>query len=205
MHVNLLPFAFQRKLLIRKLVRKWSGAWLTCLVAVGLFNCFEYVKLKQKCEELNQSEIACSATRAVVASNLQLEQRLASMTTRRDELTRLEADKDALAALAVVSQAVRTTGGKSVIESLQFHEPKHFAKAKPSTPPAAGQSTVPVPGGTITINGTAADDEAVAALIESIHSVPLMQRVELRSSSMIEIDGVEGRRFEIVCRYGGKP
>jgi|GEM_PF-2991506 len=200
MHVNLLPFAFQRKLLLRRLIRKWTTTWIVCALAVGLFVTFRYSKLHRQQNELQHAELGCADIRAVVASNLQLDSSLASMLAARDQLSQLEPDQDALAALAVVAQAVQATQGRAQIDTLLFHEPRTFtAPAAVATTPVS--NVVPTVGGTITLNGIAADDEAIAVLIETMHRLPQMEKVELRASSAAASDGEDRRRFEIVCKY----
>ena len=204
MHVNLLPFAFQRKQLLHRLVRKWTATWMVCALAIGLFIGFRYLTVVRQRDELQQVELGCAEIRAVVASTLQLETSLNGMLACRGELSRLEPDQDALAALAIVAQAVQATKGRAQIDTIQFHEPRSFVATRTAAAgPARGGAPIPsaTAEGTITVNGIAADDEAVATLIDSMHRVPLMQKVELRSSSAVDSDGTDRRRFEIVCRY----
>jgi hypothetical protein len=196
MYVNLLPFSFQRKLLVHRLMRKWSATWLICLVSVGLYDGFRYCEVSRKQGEVERADLSCVETRAIVASNIESEAKLTQLEAQRAQLARLDPDKDALATLLIISQAIEAAGGRAQVEDLQFHKPKTFG-----APKASELKSLPPHAGTITVRGVAADDEAVAALIDSIGGVRVIQKVELRSTSTFEANGVESRRFEIVCRY----
>jgi Tfp pilus assembly protein PilN len=53
---------------------------------------------------------------------------------------------------------------------------------------------------TLTLNGIAGGDTALARFIDSLRSLRIFEQVELKSLRLMRASPVEGRQFQLECR-----
>jgi len=194
MYVNLLPHSFQRDLILRQSLMTWSLIWATVAVAMLLLCGFEFATVLYQQNLLAEVDAQGEPIRQLQKQVGQTEQQLAAAKSEQDRLDDLLTDHRALAALAIVSRAVKGAEGRVQILTLQFHCPHTFPTLQTEKKP------LPTNQGFIQLQGVAADDAAIAALVDALRHVPLIVEAELKSSSHLSVAGAEERKFEIVCK-----
>lgn len=207
MYVNLLPQAFQRKLLLRRRLMQWCLVWAICVLGAAAACGVRHRAVLAAHARLTEIETRCAPVRLVMAEAQQVEDRLAALEVRQAELKDFQPDHRALAVLAVISAAARDTQAQLHLQQLQFHSPEKFSaavvvNAAASAPPtAATPATLNIDRGQVTLQGMAADDAAIAAFIEALRRVPVIRHAELKSSSHSTVAGEDQRQFEVLCRF----
>jgi hypothetical protein len=198
MHINLLPAAFRRRMLLRQSLRWWSLRWGACLVVGAAYLLVEWRQLALARAAREEVESRCAPIRRIVEQTTRVEAELNAVSGDHAELRRLQPNRRPLAVLALLSQATGPLQGRLRLERLDFHQaPDLPAESGGSTPAPAADSAKT----RLILAGIAVDDAAVAAFIETLRGCKVVRNVELLSSTAWEPAGLSGRRFEIVCSF----
>ncbi len=186
--VNLLPFAYRRSDLLRSRLLQWSLVWIVCaVIAAGI----GWVKQGRYRSSLGAME-------AARGNYLPLEKLMHERDEARSKLGRLHAKgtllgqlrerRPILTLMGVVSQSARKCDGRLFIRSLQFehHErptqsDQRRRKGKDSGKKQETTEEV-LPWATVTLEGDALDNLAIATLAAVLRDTGLFRRVELKSS-----------------------
>lgn len=185
---NLLPFEHRRTALLRSRFLQWCLVWIACvLIAAGLW----WLKESGYRRSLDTMETA-------QRSYLPLKKLMRQREATRSELDRLHAkgtllgqlreQRPILTLLGAVSESARKCGGRLVVRNLSFerHEtpaetdaPARKTSKKKRQPPPEEKA---LPWATVTFQGDALDNLAIATFAAGLRDAGLFRRVELKSS-----------------------
>lgn len=200
MHINLLPSAFRRQLLIRRCLTRWRPVWLACFAVSAVYIAASYRTLAKTKTELAVVESQCQPIRLVMAEAGSYDRELKQVQASKSELLALAPKSRALPIVAVVSQAAQSLAGQLQLRRLSF---QHAIEA-PQTPDpkAVGNADKRrIEKGRLSLEALATSDAAVASFIEALRNTKVIHHVELKSSAEASIGGQAGRKFEVYCHF----
>lgn len=199
--MNLVPPAFQRKLLVRKRIRQWfvpsAVALMASLTAVGevgyrLRNLsLSAAALEERLRPMNEM----SQDNDLIAS------RLKNLVGHESVLHEIVGVQRPVSLLAVISQSAGRT--ESRLQILKLTVQQTLAE-KPVDRKPGGNAAATVARRDvtteITITGVALDDAAVAAFVQSLKESQAFAAVELKSTVGTVIADVAARQYDVSCR-----
>ena len=202
-HLNLLPYHYRRRQLLRRALGWWSCVWLTCLAgaatAYGLA-CYHNGRLEQ--------DVAAAEGNA--APLIRLEQEQGTMKAALDAalakgtvLGHVQDERPPLSLLGAVSQSARRSGGRLDVQHLGFERTER-EQSEGSKPVTAGKQPQPAPEqqerwGLVIIRGNALDNLAVATFVAGLRDSGLFRNVELKSCIRSSSGGQETRSYVLEC------
>lgn len=209
--MNLLPYAYRRKLIIRKLLTGWMGVWIGCGVLGGAACALISSELLTAQSELTRIEEQAGPLREIVAENRQLKQQIEEISGRESVLGELGGASQPVSLLAIISQSARAADERLQIQRLNVAQVVLASvPAKPTTPAKPGGKPAPNASQAkseparkvleLTLTGIACDDVAVTRFVSALREQGVFQSVELRSSIGIHWAHGEGRQYDVVCR-----
>jgi Tfp pilus assembly protein PilN len=191
--MNLVPKAFQRKLLVRKRIRQWLApcgvALLLGLVAVGEVG----YRLRMLSVEASGLAEKLAPMNEMSRKSDELTSRLKSLVGHESVLHEIVGVQRPISLLAVISQSAGRSQSRLQIRKLTV---------QPSSADATAQAkaAAPGPGTEITIQGVALDDADVAAFVQSLKESQAFSSVELKSTSGTVVTDVAVRQYDVCCR-----
>lgn len=207
--MNLLPYAYRRKLVVRKLLMGWIIVWTGCGLAGGAVCLLTWTELRSAQSELAGVEEQAEPLREVVAENRRFKQQIEEIWGRESVLGELGGSSQPVSLLAIISRSARAADERLQIQRLNVahvvpaaESGKPAAPAKPGTKPAppVKPSEPPRKVLELTLTGVACDDVAVTRFVSALREQGVFESVELRSSIGIHWAHGEGRQYDVVCR-----
>jgi len=114
-----------------------------------------------------------------------------------------------VAALGVLTQAVRPEQGKLQIQKLNWLTGQSHLGATASTaavaPPSGTATTTRAHDSVLFLQGVAHDDAVLARFVTNLHNAGVFRHIDLKSSSHIPDGGGFARQFHIECRCEEQP
>jgi Tfp pilus assembly protein PilN len=188
--MNLVPKAFQRKLLVRKRIRQWfppcAVALCISVAAVGEVGyrlrtlSVEAANLDARLQPMNEMSRKADEVAA----------RLKSLVGHESVLHEIAGVQRPISLLAVISQSAGQSNSRLQIRKLTVQQASTEAAAKE---PATTSTE-------ITIHGVAVDDADVAAFVQSLKSSQSFSTVELKSTTSTVVADVAVRQYDVSCR-----
>ena len=106
--------------------------------------------------------------------------------------------------LGVLGTAAQANPGKVHVQRLTVQAGQATAQPVPARgAPAASPAGSPLIVSTLSLNGLADDDAALAQFVTALRQSGVFERVELRSSSQVAADST--RQYQLECRYEELP
>ena len=187
-HVNLLPFKYRRRELLRRRLLQWSLVWIACTTVAAGFCWSEYSRYRR----------SQAAMEAAARAYLPLETLIRQRDASRSQLRRLHAkgtilghlreERPVLALMGVASESARKCNGRLVVRDLLLQRRDTAAKtdppkaAKPQKKRRQPLAERTLPWATVTFQGDALDNLAIATFAAGLRDSGLFRRVELKSS-----------------------
>lgn len=203
--LNLLPFEYRVRELVRRRLLQWSLVWVACAVTA-----FGVWWLKQ-----SRCRAAGQALEAAERSYLPLERLIRESETMRTELEQLHAkgtvlgrlldERPVLTLIGLTSQSARQCNGRLVVRNMLFErreEPLDIDDRKAKTRQNDKSESATEKTETwalVTLKGEAADNVAVAQFVVSLRDSGLFRRVELKSSVGKSSADEKLRSYLVVC------
>ncbi len=202
-HLNLLPWKLRCRMLLRHRLRQWAVAWsLLALLAAGLYgkDWYGLAKAQQDLEVWQRRAVTIQTINeknvALVRQNSQLRERLA-------RYGHLESEQIGFQLLAVVSQCSSVKSGSIQIQKLAFKQmqvPDEIIAPNGTTPvakPAPKMRDVR----TLTLNGAASNNLAVAQFVSALRDSGAFHSVDLKSSQGNNVTAIGSRNYQLVCSF----
>jgi len=191
--MNLVPQAFQRKLLIRKRMRQWfvpcAIAFLLSLTAVGEVG-YRLRNLSLQAAALDAQLVPMNE---MSLKTDQVSERLKSLVGHESVLHEIVGVQRPIALLAVISQSAGRSSSRLQIRKLTVQQTSTDS-GTPKTAASAGAATE------IMIHGVALDDADVAAFVQSLKGSQAFSTVELRSTTSTVLTDIAVRQYDVCCR-----
>lgn len=188
-HANLLPGSLRRQLLIRRRVRQWLVVYgvlsvLLLIVAEITFNRFDTAR-----KRLGQDRLRSASILRIASEIRRFEQQNKALAARQALLKELEPPWRAIDVLALVSDSIRKTDGKTRLTSCVFE----------STPAATRDTNLAAPACRMSLEGESHDDLAVARLMAVLRDGKVFRSVECRSSPNSSAGSTQPGRWSAEC------
>lgn len=205
--MNLLPYAFRRRLLVRKLLGKWMLAWSVCGLAGTLVCGWAWSELRSVQAELARIEESARPLREMAGENRRVIAQIEEISGRESVLNELGGIAQPVSLLALISQSARFADERLQIQRMNVaqvvREPKTTGPGgKPgpqSGKPSLADAEPLRKTLELTLSGVARDDEAVSRFVSALRDQGVFETVELRSSVGVRWAHGEGRRYDVVC------
>ena len=199
MHLNLLPFAERRRLLVRKRLHQWLP--MTFLAAlIGVIACSrEYSMLGAERETLARVGSRTAAALERVEQVERIRQRLDALQQRESLVAMQNNSGQPLQLLGMVSQGANQSKSKISIENFTLSTVQERVTVPSEIDPARTVTQINEVY-ELKLQATAASDLAVTRFVAALKDYNVFDRVLLESSRAISDD--DGRRkFNLSCRY----
>jgi hypothetical protein len=192
--MNLVPKAFQRKLLVRRRIRQWfvpcAIALIASLTAVGEVG-YRFRNLSLESQRLEEQ---LQPMNAMSRDNDQIAVRLKSLVGHESVLNEIVGVQRPISLLAVISQSAGRSNSRLQIRKLTVQQSSvDVATAQKAT---AVSKTLTE----ITIQGVALEDGDVAAFVQSLKESQAFSAVELKSTIGAVVTDVAVRQYDVCCR-----
>lgn len=180
-YVNLLPLKHRRAVLLRNLLAQWCAVWavaIVVMVGVVWLNRSYHVRTVAA---VSAREIACLPVTTTAKENHRMREEIRRFDRRETLAGQLGNDKPALCLLAAVSKSAQLCDGHVVVRDLQFAQrsdtpPRGIVPASNVQEPASEAEA------SLTIEGDALDNLAIARFAAALRDSSLFRDVELKSS-----------------------
>jgi Tfp pilus assembly protein PilN len=187
-------------MLVRARLRQWSLPWGVLALAALVACVVEYRHGLERQAELDALVERCAPLHAMQSETAALAEESQSLRANLDWLQRVQTRDHSLALLGIVGQAVRATAGELQIQRMGVSASAPTSQTAPNAGrPAVAQA--PVDRATLTLQGIAGADAALAQFVESLRSSQAFEQVELKSSTHSRTASGDVRQFQIECRY----
>ncbi len=197
--LNLLPLERRMWEAARRRLLHWCLVWALCATAAAGLWWLKRGRCRDARQRLDAAQRDYAPLGRTVRENDAMRADLDRLRARGTLLGKLLDEKPPLTLIGVVSRSARTCNGRLVVESLSFrrHEGASDADAptaearrgNPAKPAAAAQKGPAEPSapknepwGSVTLEGRARDNVAVATFVVNLRESGLFRRVELKSS-----------------------
>lgn len=204
--VNLLPWNYRRRQLVRRRLMQWGAVGAAVLLAGAGWLGAGLVQRAEVQQLVADLETEYAPVAELTAQLTQGRMELRRWEDRRKAAAALEETRPALTLLGLVSRCARACEGRLRIDQLSLQPRPPSPAAEPRRPASPGRTAPqpPRPSGpsaTVTIKGQALDNLAVARFVANLRETRAFQRVELKSTA--EQPGGQGRlrSYLVECTY----
>lgn len=207
MFINLLPPKTRLKIQFRSMLRRFSRIW--CLAGVGAMACaaVQIWECWHTGHRLAVLESRCLPLYAVQHEIQKDYKELQLLQSRCAMLDQLQPADHFIDLLGVLVQATRAELGKLHIQrlSLQSSQSAVSVASKSATRGAPAIPTLAATTSTLSLQGLADDDEALAQFVAALRQSGVFERVELKVSSQVSGGSRTARQYQLECRYEDLP
>jgi hypothetical protein len=202
-HINLLPPAYRKSQLTRRLLVAWSFVWAIC-AAAGLVACvFAYRENLVLRDEAIAVERSVAPVRRLLDENAVMQGSLKELEAKSRVFGELQSERPMLSLVGAVSESASRCEGRLVVEYLRFERRQERETETAKTPPADASQKPPAQKdaawGQVTIRGDALDNLAVATFVVGLRESGLFRRVELKSCIRSPGGGADIRSYVMEC------
>lgn len=206
-YINLLPWRFRRRMLVRLRLFQWATIWGLCMaISIGA------VLVKYRLNAMEQARLdarrrADSRLFAQHRENAEITAGLAELHRRLAHLQSLENKEYPLNLLALVSDSTLHSDRQIQIREMTFNRSVRAAAAAAAGSPAekrskeAKKETPPQEISTLTLKGVARNDLAIAKLVVRLRDSGVFDQVDLKSSVGEEVAGRKMRKYLVECTF----
>jgi Tfp pilus assembly protein PilN len=209
MNVNLLPFEFTRRRVVRSITRLWFVIGAALIVVAIPLLIPEYQRLQKLHGEFSKIKALNAPIHKVLDDKTEIENQIKVLENEKAVLAKVLPDQRVMSILAILSQSVRDAEGKMQIQRFGFTtnyidevETATVAPSKSSSrKPAQNKEVVTAqPVSTLNLNGVALDDRSVGKFVEGLKAKGVFSSVDLKSCSESNIQGKLAWTFSVECR-----
>ncbi len=193
--LNLLPWKFRRRLLLRVRVTQWAVATaVACglvLAAAGV----QFAQIARREQTLARLEARCESLATMRVETARIEGRVAESRRLQALLSRVENQELPVKAMGLVSGVVRVSRGRLELTTVTL------ARVPVSVPvPNKPKESAQEERVTLTVAGKAADNLAVADMVLRLRESNVFDQVDLRpASTALDRSGLVA--FHVDCAY----
>jgi hypothetical protein len=194
--VNLLPEEYRRQRLLRRRLLQWTLVWSTVVAGAMPLWGLRSQQLATEQLELRHRQSAYAPTKRMLGEIPRMQNEMRELS-QRDEMVRQLGDAHPmLSALGMISQAAASAkGGVRVFQLIADRPPTATIVSDDKTQPSDPKPSL------ITIQGTSADNSAVARFVANLRQTQAFRRVDLKSSVRGRLAISDVQRFVVECEY----
>jgi hypothetical protein len=203
-HLNLLPLATRKQMLLKTRLLAWSCVWAVAL-AVAVFLCsFTWMDHRALHRQAAEAAAARVPPEQLEQEVHQMQQQLTAMTSRESLLAELRDHHSAFQLIAAVSRSARE-GKKIYVNNFELVSAdrslasSESARADTSTEGMAASEKAAPETGWLNLKGCAVDDLAIARFVAALRSAVGVTKVELKTTRRTLLLGQHVREYEVKC------
>lgn len=204
-HLNLLPWKYQRKTLLRKRLRTWMVGWIAIVAVSGLMYGSLWFKVAAARRDLGEAQRSAASAQAIDEQNAKLNRDVARLQDDIAKFGHLKNERLGIHLMAVVSQSWSRCGGKIQVQKMSFRETQVVeASSKPAVPPVPGTAAKPQPTvkvQALSITGVAANNLAVSHFVSALRDSGSFLRVDLKSSKGKQDRETGSHVYQVECTF----
>jgi Tfp pilus assembly protein PilN len=190
--INLLPAAYQRRLLVRRRAVQWGVVIGAVLVGGGVLRWNDERALDAAVQRLELLAREHQPTKRMLQELVVMRGQLDELQHYEQIAQELEQQRPVLSLLGILSAIAERTNGRLRITKLTLTGLQQPASAgHPSGPEARGGSAI--------LTGLSQDNPAVAELIKGLEDSQFFSYVELLKLTDVEGEGGSLREYQIQC------
>lgn len=204
-HLNLLPWTFQRRMLVRRRLGQWSAVCVVSTMLLGGVWLWEARARDLEQSAIDNLERRASPILGMMQRNQKIEQRLKLLEGGQSLLGELEPEQLSYHLLAAVSKSASQCSGRIQVQQFTLErtqQAKDSVKDAAKAPPkegAAQKEPETEEVCKVTIKGIGTDNLAVAQFVAALRESSLFQKVELKSAVGGADARGQGRSYIIEC------
>lgn len=184
--INLLPLAYRRRDLLRSRLLQWSLVWIVCAVIAAGIGVVKQGRYRSSLGAMKEARSDYLPLEKLMRERDAARSKLGRLHAKGTLLEHLRERRPILTLLGVVSQSARKCNGRLFVRNLQFEHRQRPAQSdqRQGKDPKKKQETTEevLPWATVTLEGDALDNLAIATLAAVLRDTGLFRRVELKSS-----------------------
>jgi hypothetical protein len=202
-HLNLLPWSFQRRMLVRRRLGQWSVICVVWAFLMGSVWLWEARALDVEQQSVATLQRRAAPTLGMQQRNQRIQQRLRLLEGGQSLLGELEPEQMSFQLLAAVSRSAGQCKGRIQVQQLSLE--RTMQARKPAAGKAANDKTAASQLETVeeicrvTVMGTGADNLAIAKFVAALRDSALFEKVELKSTVGGADAREQGRSYHIEC------
>lgn len=193
-HLNLVPEAYRRRLIIRRLVARWLIVWSVACLAAGSYWLYARNLTEAHRQDVASLESMVRPIREMQDSSRRLRVELSQLEQNDALLRRLQDEGSPITPVAMVSQSAQESAGRVWIRKLALESRQ---KAQSLDKKNEKKEEAAEPSLHVKIEGVAADHLAVAEFIAALRKSNALRQIELKSSIPSRADGSATRVFTV--------
>lgn len=190
--LNLLPWSFRRRMLLRVRLAQWSMvAAAACIAVLGVAG-LQYFRISRKSDTLSRLEARCVPLEEMRREALRVEGRVAESHRLESLLSRVENQELPLSAMGLISRVVGRSEGRVQVESIAL------ARTIAAVPvPEKPGATVNEETISLMLSGRGADNLAVADVVLRLRETGVFDTVTLKPAASTAES--QGPLFQVEC------
>jgi Tfp pilus assembly protein PilN len=190
--LNLLPWSFRRRMLLRVRLGQWLMITAAACIAVLAIAGLRFFRISRKSDTLDRLQARCASLEAMKSEAQRVEARVAESHRLEALLSRVENQELPLLAVGLVSRVVGRSEGRIQVQSIALGR----ALAAVPVPEKPG-TTVNEETISLMLNGRGADNLAVADMVLRLRETGVFDTVTLKpAASAVES---QGPQFQVEC------
>ena len=200
--INLVPYSFRRRLLIRRRLRQWTVAWVLAACGAGSVSLEDYGLVLTRQHRLSQLEQKCEPLRLQERASVKMQEELDRLYDRESLLAKLERSDQPAQLIGIIGQAA--TGERREVHIGNFELVPISQMVTEQKVDSNGQTrsiSREIVRMQLQLDGLGLDDLAVAGFVAQLREAGVFQSVNLRSSVDARGLSPDVRQFQVVCVY----
>ncbi|MCC7422591.1 MAG: hypothetical protein IT428_20105 [Planctomycetaceae bacterium] len=196
--INLLPWAFRRKLLIRTRVAQWSVATLLGCGLVAGAAWFQHARLTKRESALARLQARSESLAQLQTETAQFRDRVTSSRKVQSILSHVENQELPLRAIGLAGHVVSTLEGRLEVQGMALSRSVVSIPIPDKPKEFENQDVV-----SLVLNGRAADNLAIADMVLKLRETGVFETVALRAAAARPTAPIAGQAvlpsFQVEC------
>ncbi|MGH7134627.1 MAG: PilN domain-containing protein, partial [Pirellulales bacterium] len=207
-YVNLLPWTYRQRCLVRRRLRQWSIVW-AAVAAVLVLGWLDWrAGWEAALQEVEVHEQCYDEIRSLKGAIARLLVQKQGLSKQQELVGRLQQSPPPLLPVALVSASAARCEGRVVVNRLVYSEspmkqPVAPAATAPGStapvPATAAVATQPLLSGSVTIDGVGADNVAIAEFVLGLRESSAFERVDLKSAAASTTRAGKVTSYQVEC------
>ncbi len=209
--VNLLPFEYRKRDLLRRRLLQWSLVWGLCVASAAGLGWLKQDRYRTSQHFLETTQRRFAPAKELIRQRETMRAELGRLHSKGTVLGQLRDDRPMLTLIGLASECARRCNGRLVVGSFSFQRqqtrkksdarPRGASKqqAPPPATPGNRAAEPAAPWATVVFTGEALDNVAVATFVVGLRDTGLFRRVELKSSVGKKSAQTEVCSFQLEC------
>lgn len=186
-HLDLMPLAIQRRLILGDRLAAWSLVWIVLAAVAAAAYWSNFRESQRRVVAANRRDAEYTQVVAAQDEVTQVRQQIEQLQQREALSLLLADDLPSLLIVGIVSRAARDSGSNICVQHLAF-----------SRTTSSNDGVIDVQR-TLELNGLGSDNLAVARFVASLRDSQLFDRVELKSAASQTQGDRKARSYVVHC------